>query len=292
VALSFVRSADDFDDVQKIMREQGREVTVIAKIEKPQAVDHLEEIIDRFGGIMVARGDLGVEMPLEVVPMVQKRACGMARRYARPVIVATQVFESMITNSSPTRAEASDCANAVLDGADAVMLSGETSVGAHPIEAVKTMANVIETTERDGFGLIDPLPYTPHSRGGVITMAAKQIGDTLGAVRLLALTQSGDSARRLSRLRSEIPLIVMTPNEEVRRQLSLSWGVQAYTVPNYTNADEMLKGVDILLSGHGFCKTGDTVVIVSGAPMGIAGTINQILVHRLGEFDIQPTRKA
>ena len=172
IALSFVRSAADLQDVHRIMDEEGIRRPVIAKIEKPQAVDNLEEIINAFDGVMVARGDLGVELPLEDVPLVQKRAVEIARQQAKPVIVATQVLESMIENSRPTRAEASDCANAVLDGADAIMLSGETSVGAWPTQAVRTMARIIETTEDHGLERIHPLGTRPHTTGGAVTWAA------------------------------------------------------------------------------------------------------------------------
>ncbi|WP_035780038.1 pyruvate kinase, partial [Arthrobacter sp. H14] len=200
VALSFVRDAVDIKRVHEIMDEEGRRTPVIAKIEKPQAVDHLEEIIDSFDAIMVARGDLGVELPLEEVPLVQKRAIEMARRWAKPVIVATQVLESMIDSPRPTRAEASDCANAVLDGADAVMLSGETSVGEYPIETVQTMARIIEATEADGLERIPPLGSSPKTRGGAITRASVEIANQLDAKYICTFTQSGDSARRLSRL--------------------------------------------------------------------------------------------
>ena len=191
IALSFVRDADDITRVHEIMDEEGRRVPVIAKIEKPQAVRHLEAIVDAFDAVMVARGDLGVELPLEEVPVVQKRAIELARRWAKPIIVATQVLESMIENPRPTRAEASDCANAVLDGADAVMLSGETSVGAHPVETVRTMARIIESTETHGLERIDPLTARPRTRGGAITRAAVNIADQLEIPFLATFTQSG-----------------------------------------------------------------------------------------------------
>ncbi|MHB1488902.1 MAG: pyruvate kinase, partial [Cellulomonas sp.] len=243
IALSFVRNASDYDDVRRIMEEEGRVLPVIAKIEKPQAVENLAEIIDAFDGIMVARGDLGVEMPLEQVPLVQKRAVELARRSAKPVIVATQVLESMISAPRPTRAEASDCANAVLDGADAVMLSGETSVGEYPIEAVRTMARIIENTEELGRERMAPLGSSPHTRGGAITRAAAEVGETLDVKYLVTFTQTGDSARRMSRLRSAIPLLAFTPIASVRSVLSLSWGVQSYQVPAVANTDAMVAQV-------------------------------------------------
>jgi pyruvate kinase len=283
IALSFVRSAGDYEDVRRIMEEEGRVVPVIAKIEKPQAVENLIEIVDAFDGIMVARGDLGVELPLEQVPLVQKRAVELARRNAKPVIVATQVLESMISAPRPTRAEASDCANAVLDGADAVMLSGETSVGDYPIEAVRTMARIIENTEELGRERMAPLGSTPHTRGGAITRAAAEVGEIVGVKFLVTFTQSGDSARRMSRLRSPIPLLAFTPVTTVRNVLSLSWGVQSFEVAQVGSTDEMVAQVDQTLRANGLAELGDYVVVVSGAPVGVAGTTNSILVHKIGE---------
>ncbi|MEN9736528.1 MAG: hypothetical protein RL129_1239, partial [Actinomycetota bacterium] len=215
IALSFVRNAADIKDVHRIMDEEGIRRPVIAKIEKPQAVDNLEEIVDVFDGIMVARGDLGVEMPIEEVPLVQKRCIELARHYAKPVIVATQMLDSMITNSRPTRAESTDCANAVLDGADALMLSGETSVGDFAIEAVQTMARIIERTEEELIERIPPLMAAPKTKGGAITKAAAEVGIIVEAKYLITFTQSGDSARRMSRLRSKIPMIAITPESHV-----------------------------------------------------------------------------
>ncbi|WP_090033692.1 pyruvate kinase [Cellulomonas marina] len=283
IALSFVRTAADYDDVRRIMDEEGRVVPVVAKVEKPQAVENLSEIVAAFDGIMVARGDLGVELPLEQVPLVQKRAVELARRNAKPVIVATQVLESMITNPRPTRAEASDCANAVLDGADAVMLSGETSVGDYPIEAVRTMARIIESTEELGRERIAPLGSTPHTRGGAITRAAAEIGGVLDVKYLVTFTQSGDSARRMSRLRSAIPLLAFTPIEAVRNVLSLSWGVKTYQVPHVENTDAMVNHVDETLQREGLAEVGDYVVVVAGTPVGVVGSTNTILVHKIGD---------
>lgn len=282
IALSFVRSAKDYEDVAKIMAEEGRKVPVIAKVEKPQAVENLAEVVDAFDGIMVARGDLGVEMPLEQVPLVQKRAIELARQNAKPVIVATQVLESMISSPRPTRAEASDCANAVLDGADAVMLSGETSVGDYPIEAVRTMASIIGNTEEFGAARIAPLGSIPHTRGGAITRAASEVGEILGAKYLVTFTQSGDSAKRMSRLRPGIPLLAFTPETATHNTLALSWGVDPYLVPKVANSDEMVAQVDQKLQADGLAEPGDVVVVVSGAPVGVPGTTNSMRVHRIG----------
>jgi pyruvate kinase len=286
VALSFVRSAADYGAVHAVMADAGRRRPVVAKIEKPQAVENLHEIVRAFDAIMVARGDLGVELPLEDVPLVQKDAIDMARRHAKPVIVATQVLDSMIANPRPTRAEASDCANAVLDGADAVMLSGETSTGAYPVDAVRTMARIIEATEVGGGARIRPMTATPQTHPGILTKAAAQIADTMEAAYLVAFTETGDSARRMARLRSPIPLIALTPNLEVQRQLALAWGITAFQVPCYEHTDRMILGTDQVLKAEGLGRVGDTVVTVSGAPMGMAGTTNQILVHRIGELDV------
>lgn len=283
IALSFVRDANDIKDVHEIMDEVGVRVPVIAKIEKPQAVENLFDIVDTFDGIMVARGDLGVEMPLEAVPLVQKRAIELARRQAKPVIVATQVLESMIQNPRPTRAEASDCANAILDGADAVMLSGETSVGAYPIEAVRTMANIIENVEENGGERIPGLGSYPQTRGGAITRAAAEMGELLDASFLVTFSQSGDTARRLSRLRSPIPLLCFTPLGTTRNQLSVSWGVTTYEVPEVKHTDDMVAQVDELLQSKHIAQPGDTVVIVAGMPPGTAGSTNSIRVHNVGE---------
>jgi len=283
VALSFVRSAEDIKAVHKVMDEEGVRLPVIAKIEKPQAVDNLEEIVRAFDGIMVARGDLGVEMPLEQVPLVQKLAVELARRNAKPVIVATQMLESMITAARPTRAEASDVANAVLDGADALMLSGETSVGAHPFAAVRTMARIIENTEDHGLERISPLQNPPRTKGGAITRAAAEIGELLGAKFLVAFTQSGDSARRMSRLRSPIPLLAFSPEAATRSRLALTWGVETFLVDFVQHTDEMVRQVDIALLELGRCAEGELVVIVAGSPPGTSGSTNALRVHRMGD---------
>lgn len=283
IALSFVRRATDILEVHRIMDEEGLRLPVIAKIEKPQAVDNLDEIIRTFDGVMVARGDLGVEMPLEEVPLVQKRACEIARRRAKPVIVATQVLESMVENARPTRAEASDAANAVLDGADALMLSGETSVGAHPFEAVRTMSRIIENTEDHGLHRIRPLDTRPNSKGGAVTAAAAEIGDLLGVKYLITFTQSGDSARRLSRVRPRIPMLAFTPEQWTRSRLALSWGVETFLVGTSRHTDQMALQVDEILLAEERVTEGDLVVIVAGSPPGIPGSTNALRVHRIGD---------
>ncbi|MGO4690980.1 pyruvate kinase [Glaciibacter sp. 2TAF33] len=283
IALSFVRDAVDIKRVHQIMDEEGRRVPVIAKIEKPQAVDHLEEIIDAFDAIMVARGDLGVELPLEAVPIVQKRAVEIARRMAKPVIVATQMLESMIHSPVPTRAETSDVANAVLDGADAVMLSGETSVGEYPVVTVQTMARIVLSTEEHGLERILPLTTKPRTQGGAITLAASEVADFVDAKFLCIFTESGDSARRMARLRAKIPMIAFTPEPGIRRRLALTWGIQTYLVDRVTHTDAMFGQVDDILLGEGLAEIGDRVVVISGSPPGIVGSTNDIRVHRVGD---------
>ena len=284
VALSFVRSPADIELVHEIMDDVGRRVPVIAKLEKPEAIDNLEAIVLAFDAIMVARGDLGVELPLEEVPLVQKRAIQMARENAKPVIVATQMLEPMIENSRPTRAEASDVANAVLDGADAVMLSGETSVGAYPLEAVRTMARIVRAVE-DNSTAAPPLTHVPRTKRGVISYAARDIGERLDAKALVAFTQSGDTVKRLARLHTPLPLLAFTALPEVRSQLALTWGTETFIVPHMETTDGMIRQVDQSLLELGRYKRGDLVVIVAGAPPGTVGSTNLIHVHRIGEDD-------
>jgi pyruvate kinase len=208
----------------------GGRLPVIAKLEKPHAANDLEAIAVTFDGVMVSRGALGVELPLEQVPLVQKRAIQVARENAKPVIVATQMLDSMIGNTRPTRAETSDVANAVLDGAEAVMLSGETSMGRYPIESVNTMNRIIQAAEASS-PTVPPLNHVPHTQRGVLACAARDIGEHLEAKALVAFTQSGDTARRLTRLHPHLPLLAFTPIPAVRNQLALTWGTETFLVP-------------------------------------------------------------
>jgi pyruvate kinase len=285
IALSFVRSPADIDLVHQVMDRAGRgRLPVIAKLEKPEAVDNLEAIVLAFDGVMVARGDLGVELPLEQVPLVQKRAIQIARENAKPVIVATQMLDSMISNSRPTRAETSDVANAVLDGADALMLSGETSVGRYPIDSVRTMGRIIEAVETEST-TVPPLTHVPRTKRGVISYAARDVGERLNAKALVAFTQSGDTVRRLARLHTHLPLLAFTPEPEVRSQLALTWGTETFLVPSVDSTDQMVRQVDTSMLSIGRYQHGDLVVIVAGSPPGTVGSTNLIRVHRLGEED-------
>lgn len=287
VALSFVRSPDDVGPVRDIMGAEGVWRPVLAKLEKPEAAEALDAVVDAFDGLMVARGDLGVELSLEQVPLVQKRAVQRCRDSAKPVIVATQMLDSMMERPQPTRAEASDVANAVLDGADALMLSGETSVGRYPVRAARTMAAIVAGTEA-GEARLPPelrrpgLQHPPHTTGGAITLAATQVVRSVDARALVAFTQTGDTVRRLARLHCELPLLAFTTHEPVRRQLSLSWGVRAFLVPAVHHTDEMFAQVDQALRRLGTAEPGDQVVIVAGSPPGTPGSTNLLRVHTVG----------
>jgi pyruvate kinase len=248
-------------------------------------VERLEEIVDAFDGIMVARGDLGVELPLEKVPLVQKRAIQVARERGKPVIVATQMLESMITNSRPTRAEASDVANAVLDGTDAVMLSGETSVGAHAIAAVRTMERIIEAVETDQWRVPMIRRRTdnrPRTRSAAIVRAAKDVAEDLEVKALATFTQTGETARQLAALHPLQPLLAFTVDARVRSQLALSWGVETFLVPSVEHTDDMVAQVDFSLLSIGRLKVGDRVVVVAGSPPNTVGSTNLIRVHEVG----------
>src|SRR4051794_15369949 len=230
---------------------------------------------------MVARGDLGVELPLEQVPLVQKRAVQVARERNRPVIVATQMLESMIHASRPTRAEASDVANAVLDGADAVMLSGETSVGDYPVAAVRTMARIIDAVESDEVAVPD-LVRRSRSRAGAIVRAARDVGESLEVMALVTFTSTGETTRRLAALHPRQPLLAFTVDARVRSQLALSWGVETFLVPEVSHTDDMVRQVDFSLLSIGRLKEGDRVVVVAGSPPNTRGTTNLIRVHEVG----------
>ncbi|OFT63505.1 MULTISPECIES: pyruvate kinase [Corynebacterium] len=281
IALSFVRSPADVDKVHEIMDEEGRRVPVIAKLEKPEAVDALESIVLAFDAIMIARGDLGVEVPLEQVPLFQKRAIQIARENAKPVIVATQMLDSMISNLRPTRAEASDVANAVLDGADAVMLSGETSVGIDPQNVVRTMSKIVTNAEEGG--KVPPLTHVPRTKRGVVSYSARDIAERLNAKAIVAFTTSGDTAKRVARLHSSLPLLAFTPHPAVRSQLALTWGAETFLSSEVKSTDDMMEAIDQSLLGMDKYKEGDMIVVIAGTPPGISGNTNMIQVHQLGQ---------
>jgi pyruvate kinase len=281
VALSFVRAPADAEAARRILAETGSAAPLIAKIERAEAVAHLEALVEAFDGLMVARGDLGVELPLEQVPMVQKRAIALARCRARPVIVATQMLESMIHATRPTRAEVSDVANAVLDGADAVMLSGETSVGERPAETVATMARIITAAEA-----AEPATLLasgrPALREEALGAAAARLAADLGAVAIVAYTESGGTARWVARQRPRHRLLAFTTGAAMRRKLAPVWGVETLVVSEVSDTDSMVRQVDHAVREQGLAQVGDVVVIVSGAPPGARGSTNTLRVHRVG----------
>jgi pyruvate kinase len=283
IALSFVRRPTDADAARAIMNECGAQLPLIAKIEKPEAVQELPEIVAAFDGVMVARGDLGVELPLEQVPLVQKRAIILAREKARPVIVATQMLESMISAPRPTRAEVSDVATAVNEGADAVMLSAETSVGDYPTEAVATMSRVVCAAEGESLRPLFSLTRVPTTTGGAIARAAAEVGAIVGARALVAFTMTGETARRLARYRSPIPLLAFTSVPATRGQLALTWGVETFIVPLLDHTTELVRQVEEVLLDLGRCEKGDKLVIVAGSPLGSPGKTNSLRVHRIGD---------
>jgi pyruvate kinase len=283
IALSFVRNSKDIQDVHRIMDKVGKRLPVVAKIEKPQAVENLANILESFDAIMIARGDLGVELPLEKVPLVQKSAIQLARQIGKPVIVATQMLESMISSSRPTRAEASDVANAVLDGADALMLSGETSVGENPIGVVETMARIIEHVEEEALEQLPELKIESQgSTGRALTTAAVAVGKAIRAKYLIAFTETGRSVRLMTRHRSTTPILAFATSRKVQRQLSLLWGVETFHAATVKHTDEMVATLDRHLTSNNLAQYGELVVFVAGVPPGVPGTTNGMRVHKVG----------
>lgn len=285
VAMSFVRSPEEVKLAHAIMDEVGIRVPVMAKLEKPEAVSDLPAIVAAFDGLMVARGDLGVEMPLEQIPLVQKRAIQLCREAAKPVIVATQMLDSMISDRRPTRAEVSDVANAIFDGADAVMLSAETSVGAHPAHTVATMGRIVEAAEGDTGGAHTPEWAAEDAGaalfGDAIAAAACEVGRRLGAAALCCFTRTGDTALRLARQRSPLPLLAFTHDDAVRTRLAFSWGIESAVLAPAAAAESMPGEVSRALVGLGVCHPGDVVVVVSGSRSGVAGYTDSVRVLRV-----------
>jgi pyruvate kinase len=285
VALSFVRKASDLQRVKLYLEEKDAQIPVIAKIEKPEAWKNLEQILDESEGVMVARGDLGVELALEKVPFIQKRIIERARAKGKFVITATQMLESMIEHSSPTRAEVSDVANAICDGTDAVMLSAETSTGRYPELAARMMARIAEETERwlGPQGFPEPLPPLTPSNAEIIADAAYHAARSAGVAAIVVFTSSGASARLISRFRPPVPVYAFTQNECVARQLSVTFGVEPILAPDVKSTDQMLLQMEHILVNSGRLKPNDNVVFVAGQPIGRTGSTNLIKLHRIGE---------
>ncbi len=281
LALSFVQSEMDVLLLKKKLTEHGAVIPVIAKIERAQGFEDLEDIIETADGVMVARGDLGLEMPAEEVPVLQKRIIRRCNETGTPVITATQMLESMITNSRPTRAEASDVANAVLDGTDAVMLSGETSVGKYPVGAVRIMARIIETTERYPAFHQESLSRSVERNSSIadgIGNAACTLARQVEAQVVISLTSSGRTARIVSKYRPSIPIIAVTDRAETLRHLVLVWGVRPVLIPQIKDTDSTLKGVKEELVKRGFVKRGAVVVFTAGIPLHLRTTTNMLFV--------------
>ncbi len=282
VALSFVQRADDVIEAKKLVR--GR-ASIMSKIEKPQAIDRLAEIMEASDALMVARGDLGVELPAERVPGLQKQMTRMARRAGKPVVIATQMLESMITSPVPTRAEVSDVANAVFEGADAIMLSAESAAGKFPVEAVLTMNRIGEECERDPTyrGVIAAQRPDPEATAGdAIADAARQIAETLELSAIICWTSSGSTALRVARERPKPPVVAITPNVNTGRKLSLVWGVHCVIAEDAHDQDDMIDRAGRIAFRDGFAKAGQRVIIVAGVPLGTPGTTNMVRIAYVG----------
>ena len=284
VAVSFVRSEADIAEVRGSLHALGADVPIVAKLERHEGIVNLPGILRSVAAVMVARGDLGVDVPIEDVPHLQKEIIRQAREAGVPVIVATQMLESMVTHLRPTRAEVSDVSTAIFDGADALMLSAETATGRYPSEAVEVMARVAVRAEREV--LASEAPRRPlHDVGfpEALSDAASQAAHALGAHAIVAFTQSGSSARLISRARPRVPIIALTPFVEVQRRLALSWGVDSRLIRKVQTTDEMIEEVEATLLRDGSVTPGDVLVIISGSPMWVAGTTNLLKLHRVGE---------
>jgi pyruvate kinase len=285
VALSFVRGPEDIIEARQLMAEYGGEAPIIAKIERREAVEHLESILDQVHGIMIARGDLGVEMGSEAVPVLQKRMITEANRRRKLVITATQMLESMTHSARPTRAEASDVANAVFDGTDAVMLSAETAVGRYPDETVRVMDRIVRAAEEGKEpGMIRRAESSqgPASFPEAICAAASSAAAATRASALVAFSQSGMTVHLMSKQRPTTPIIAFTPVEQVRQRMALCWGVLPYTMPLIEHTDARMSAVERRLKAEGLAKTGDRIVIVSGALVGLRGGTNLMKLHEVG----------
>jgi len=284
VAVSLICSADDILKIKQLLQKKGGNIPLIAKIEKHEAVNNIDSIVAEADGIMVARGDLGVEIRLERVPIVQKEIIRKCNQAGKPVIVATQMLESMVGATRPTRAEVSDVANAILDGADAVMLSGETAIGRYPVRTVKVMAKIITETEK-----VLPYELILHEKSEQVTdqtddaisYAACHMSQRLRVACIIAYTSSGSTALRVSKYRPKVPILAITPNSKIARRLVLSWGIEPHLVTEPINADMMFQEAAKLAHKTALAKIGELVVITAGIPTGSPGSTNVVKVHRV-----------
>ncbi|MBI2636859.1 MAG: pyruvate kinase [Parcubacteria group bacterium] len=280
LALSFVRNARDIKNLRTLLPSSGEYVPrIIAKIERAEAVENFDEILKEADAIMVARGDLGIELPAEEIPLLQKRFIEESRRAAKPVIVATQMLESMTTNSRPTRAEVSDVANAVIDHADCLMLSGETSTGKYPVETCRLMADIIAKTEASPYDDLPPHPVRRFTVPSVIAHTADDVTEHDHIRAIVVMSASGTSARLVASERPEVPIIALTQNDMVRRQLALSWGISPYLMKRYNNIDALIDASVALVKRELNVKKGDNIIIASGHPTGPHGSLNLLKIH-------------
>ena len=282
VALSFVQRPEDLVEVRKIA---GGRVGLMSKIEKPQAIERIDEIIELSDALMVARGDLGVEMPLEAVPGIQKQLIRACRRAGKPVVVATQMLESMISAPVPTRAEVSDVATAVFEGADAIMLSAESASGDYPVEAVSTMASIASTVEQDPHysGIIYAQRAQPEATGAdAISLAARQIAETLHLSAIVTYTSSGNTGLRAARERPQVPIIALSPIIQTARRLSVVWGLHCVVTGDASDLDDMVNRACRIVVSEGFCKPGDRIIISAGVPLGTPGATNMVRIAYIG----------
>ncbi len=284
LALSFVRRADDIVKAKKLISNCGSEIPVIAKIEKEEAINNIEDIVHEAYGIMIARGDLGVEMASEHVPLIQKRLIKICNKLGKPVITATQMLESMINNPRPTRAETSDIANAIIDGSDAVMLSGETSVGKYPVKAAETAHSIINDVEceiGEGRSYMDWVPEQESTIDDAVTAAACRAAEILNAKAIIAFTQSGSTAMRLSKYRPRTKILAITPSEKIRRRIELFWGVRSTLIEGVVNSDMIAETVGQIAKKEGIAKKGDIIVITYGTPIGVSGSTNLMNIQKI-----------
>lgn len=289
LAMSFVRHEEDLREMRWLIKHLGGETALIAKIEKHEALENIERIIAASDGIMVARGDLGVETPAEEVPFHQKRIIRLCNIAAKPVITATQMLNSMIDNPRPTRAEASDVYNAILDGTDAIMLSNETASGKYPVRSIETMVNIAAIAERNIMRSSPGIERADHDSEGreivsdAISQATCQIADALNVKAIVTSTMSGYTARRVAKERPRTPILCVTPNETTFRRMALVWGVVPLLVPHFTSIDEMLTVIVRAAYNEKLVQVGDSLVIIAGVPFGVGGQTNFLKVHRVGD---------
>lgn len=290
IAMSFVRSADDIRELRWLMRHIGKDAGVIAKIEKHEALENIEEIIDVCEGIMVARGDLGIETPAEEVPFHQKRIIKLCNKASKPVITATQMLSSMVSSPRPTRAEASDVYNAIIDGTDAVMLSNESASGQYPLEAVETMATIAAIAEQNiwqsripGWSQQLSINHSGEAISDAISEATYFISEVLSPRAVVTVTQSGYTARRVACERPRVPIVCVTPNPVTYRRMALVWGVLPILIPNFSNTDDMLDVVSQYMVQEGYAQRGDTVIVIAGVPFGAINQTNFLKIHTIDD---------